>query len=232
MNSPTVGGAAGPIATWNESSILPRCIGYELESRYNKPKKVSRTSTTNLVLRKDVLEMIGGFDEDLPTGYDGDIGYRITSKGYMIAFAPEAKVYHFHRPTFTSFLKQQYNYARNDLTLYSKHPGLAKGDNVTSKWMIAQPILIAASLASLIFGAIVALATGLAVRPASSVLFVASAALALLLIGSYAVNSLTLALRAKDLTAWPVLFCILSGRALAWTIGGGMGLLGYVRRNR
>lgn len=52
LQDPIVAGAGGEIRTWDSTKIIPRCIGYELESRYNNPKNVVRTSTTNLVLKR------------------------------------------------------------------------------------------------------------------------------------------------------------------------------------
>lgn len=137
-----VAGASGIVETWNRESLVPRTIGYELNYRYQRlPKTVGRVATMNLLLKKKIIMEIGGFDEDLPTQYDTDIGARLVEEGYRIAFDSEAKCYHFHRPTLSKFFKQQYKYGQNTWKLYFKHPQLAKGDKITDWWMNIQPIL-------------------------------------------------------------------------------------------
>ena len=137
-----VAGASGTVETWNKESLVPRVIGYELNYRYQRlPNIVERVATMNLLLKKKETIEIGGFDENLPTQYDTDIGARLATAGYKIVFDPEAKCFHFHRPTLLSYFKQQYKYGQNTWKLYFKHPNLAKGDKITDLWMNIQPIL-------------------------------------------------------------------------------------------
>ncbi len=225
-------GGGGPIRTWNKEKIIPRCVGYELEARYNNPKEVVRSSTTNLVLRRDAILEIGGFDETLDTGYDGDIGFRLAKRGHEIHFVPDAIVYHSHRSTLRSYLKQQYVYARNDVQLYHKNSGLIKNDNVTSKSMVIQPPIL------LLFGtlSIASLLIPLMRLPVTSfqlqtvVVSCLSIGIALLLF--YAFTSVRLAIRAREPTAFPVLMCLFATRAVAWTIGGAVGLIGRAGSRR
>jgi len=142
LDDPKIAGASGTVETWNKNKLVPRVIGYELNYRYRRlPKSVERVATMNLLLKRDIVKKIGGFDEDLPTQYDTDIGARLAKEGYIIAFDSEAICYHFHRPTVTAFFKQQYKYGQNTWKLYFKHPKLAKGDKITDGWMNAQPLL-------------------------------------------------------------------------------------------
>ena len=226
LGNVNVAGAGGQIKTWNGQRMVPRCIGYELESRYNNPSKVVRTSTTNLVLKRIIIEKAGGFDETLDTGYDADIGYRIVKSGYEILFEGNAIVYHFHRPTLWSYLKQQYSYAKNDAGLYTKNSSLMLRDNVTRKWMIAQPLLMllfAMLSLVLLFSQIVRLTISFD----RFWLTEFWAGVGFLLMGSYLVTSTRLAMSARDPQAWSILLCILVTRAVAWTVGG---VVGFTRR--
>jgi glycosyltransferase involved in cell wall biosynthesis len=100
LNEPDVAGASGTVETWNSDKLVPRVIGYELNYRYQRlPHTIERVATMNLLLKTDIVQEIGGFDELLPTQYDTDIGARLAEAGYRIAFDAEAKCYHFHRPT-------------------------------------------------------------------------------------------------------------------------------------
>jgi len=225
LNDKQVAGAAGAMRTWNSQSLIPRCIGYELESRYNNPKKVIRASTTNLVLKRAAIEEVGGFDETLDTGYDADIGFRIDDLGYRIVFEPEAIVYHFHRPAFLSYWKQQYHYAKNDAKLYSKNSGLILNDNVTRKWMLAQPILVLSFVLSSLILLILHVTSLSSHRTTIELVTTTWLGFGLILTGSCLFTSARLAFSAHEPAAWPVLFCILVTRAVAWTIGGLVGLV-------
>ena len=46
----------------------------------------------NLLMKKSVIEEAGGFDERLPSQYDTDLGFRITSRGYKIVFEPKRQM--------------------------------------------------------------------------------------------------------------------------------------------
>ncbi|MGW8289309.1 MAG: glycosyltransferase, partial [Candidatus Bathyarchaeia archaeon] len=64
LDDPKVAGASGTVDTWNKDKLVPRVIGYELISRYRRlPGTVERVATMNLLLKKEIVEEIGGFDE-------------------------------------------------------------------------------------------------------------------------------------------------------------------------
>ncbi|MCJ7763255.1 glycosyltransferase, partial [Candidatus Bathyarchaeota archaeon] len=132
LDEPQVVGVSGGIETWNTENGWARSIGYEIKNRYARLKKyATRIATMNLLLKKSVLEEAGGFDEHLPSQYDTDFGFRITSRGYKIVFDPSAKCYHFNRATVRAYFRQQLQYGKNTLKLYFKHSKLAKGDEIT-----------------------------------------------------------------------------------------------------
>jgi cellulose synthase/poly-beta-1,6-N-acetylglucosamine synthase-like glycosyltransferase len=143
LDDPQTVGVGGGIETWNMDNLWARSIGYDMKFRYHRLGKfVNRIATMNLLLRKKIIEEFGGFDEKLPSQYDTDLGVKITSKGYKIAYVPEAKCYHYNRPTIHSFFKQQLQYGTNTVKLYFKHHNLAKGDKITGIGMNIQPFLI------------------------------------------------------------------------------------------
>jgi len=147
LENPKVAGASGVILTANKDKLIPRIIGYELQDRYGRmPREIKRVATMHVVYKKNVLEKLGGFLETSKTGYDSDIGHRINNAGYKIINIPEAIVYHNHRENLWAFFKQQYEYGKFGLVRFFKMPKIAKGDSVTSFWMIVQPFLYLVSL--------------------------------------------------------------------------------------
>ena len=153
IDEPNVGGVSGSIDTWNMANPWARSIGYELKTRYRRVGKyTNRIATMNLLLKKSVLEEVGGWAEDMPSQYDTEFGYRLSLKGYKIAYEPSSVCYHFNRPTLQKFYRQQLQYGKNTLRLYFKHSVLAKGDEITDIGMNIQPIWLLAILTSLSLG--------------------------------------------------------------------------------
>jgi cellulose synthase/poly-beta-1,6-N-acetylglucosamine synthase-like glycosyltransferase len=143
LAEPKVAGVSGSIETWNSQNPWARSIGYELKNRYLRiGKYTGRVATMNLLLKKEVIEEAGGWDEKLPSQYDTDLGFRVSAKGYKIAYEPAAVCYHFNRPTLKAFYRQQLQYGKNTLKLYFKHGRLARGDEITDVGMNVQPILL------------------------------------------------------------------------------------------
>ena len=155
LDDPKVAGASGDIETWNNENLWARSIGYDLKNRYARLEKSAvRIATMNLLLKKEIIEEVGGFDEKLPSQYDTDLGFRITSKGYRIVFDPNAKCYHYNRSTVKSYFKQQLQYGKNTARLYLKHHDLIKGDKITDFGMNIQPFIILSILLLAIAGAV------------------------------------------------------------------------------
>lgn len=220
LEDPKVAGATGVILTANKNKLIPRIIGYELQDRYEKmPREIKRAATMHIVYRKKVLEEVGGFNEKLKTGYDAEIGHRINNAGYKIIFVPEAKVWHNHRETLSAFFKQQYEYGKFAILRYFKLPKMLKGDNVSSFWMISQPLFYAASM--LLF------AVWFFYRFPWYIIF---APVALLFI-NYVFSALRLAMKYKDASAiFAIIIYIL--RPIGWSLGAFASLIKIFTSNK
>jgi cellulose synthase/poly-beta-1,6-N-acetylglucosamine synthase-like glycosyltransferase len=153
LNEPNVAGVSGSIDTWNTDNPWARNIGYELKTRYRRiGKYTGRIATMNLLLKKSVIEEVGGWDEAMPSQYDTEFGFRLAASGYKIAYEPQAACYHFNRPTLKAFYWQQLQYGKNTLRLYFKHGRLARGDEITDVGMNIQPILMLILVGSFLLG--------------------------------------------------------------------------------
>jgi cellulose synthase/poly-beta-1,6-N-acetylglucosamine synthase-like glycosyltransferase len=213
LKDPQVAGVSGTIETWNSERLLPRCIGYDLKYRYSRIKgETKRVATMNLLLKKHVIKEMGGFNENLPTQYDTELGVRITSKGYKIILEPQAKCYHFNRPTWKEYFKQQLHYGKNTSRLYLKSPKLIRGDAITDFWMNIQPILIAAAILLVIAGFF-----------EKFMWYVSASILAFLLI-FYLASAVKLSYSYKDASAM-LLVVVYFARAIAWTLGGAISVV-------
>ena len=209
LNEPNVGGVSGSIETWNTDNLWARSIGYELKNRYRRiGKYTGRIATMNLLLKKSVIEETGGWNEKLPSQYDTDLGFRLSAKGYKIAYEPAAVCYHFNRPTLKAYYRQQLQYGKNTLKLYFKHGKLARGDEITDVGMNIQPALLLIVLASLIVGIV----------PVLRLFWVVSAALLLAITIYFAYSAVKIAAKFHDWSALR-LFVLYFVRSAAWFDG-------------
>lgn len=222
LGDPQAVGVSGSIETWNEENPWARCIGYDLKNRYTRiGKYVGRVATMNLLLKKSVIEAVGGFDEHLPSQYDTDLGFRISAKGYKIAYDPSAKCYHFNRSTVRAYFRQQLQYGKNTVKLYFKHANLAKGDEITDFAMNIQPILLLAIVVFAVLGVFELLR-----------FFWYLAALFLLaMFFYYLFSAVRVAVKFRDKTALR-LFLLYFVRAFAWLTGAVITSVKYITGDR
>ncbi len=80
----------------------------------------------NMVVRRDLLQTLGGFDEaldtgaPLPGGGDLDIFYRVVTHGAPLVYEPRALVFHEHRTTLRGLRRQYYTWGLGFLAFVSK----------------------------------------------------------------------------------------------------------------
>ncbi len=204
-----VAGVSGSIETWNAENPWAKSIGYELKNRYRRIGKFTgRIATMNLLLKKAVIEEAGGWDEKLPSQYDTDLGFRISAKGYKIAYEPSAVCYHFNRPTLRAYYRQQLQYGKNTLKLYFKHGRLARGDEITDVGMNIQPALLLGVIAFFLLGIV----------PALRVLWVVSGLILLAMLVYFVYSAVKIAVKFNDWVSLRlvVLYFV---RAVAWFVG-------------
>ena len=155
LNDPKTAGVSGNIETWNNGNPWARSIGYDIKTRYARIGEFTgRVATMNLLLKRSILVELGGFDEKFPSQYDTELGYRLSAKGYKIAFERTAMCYHFNRTTLQTYWRQQKQYGKNTIRLYFKYAGLARGDEITDFGMNIQPLLIIAVIGCFLLGII------------------------------------------------------------------------------
>ena len=215
-----VAGVSGSIETWNIDNPWARSIGYELKNRYRRiDKYTGRIATMNLLLKKSVIEEVGGWDEKLPSQYDTDFGFRMSGRGYKIAYEPTAVCYHFNRPTLKAFCRQQLQYGKNTLKLYFKHGHLAKGDEITDLGMNIQPILLLAVVVSFLLGII----------PQLRLLWVVSGLILLSVFVYFVYSAVKLSVKFSDWSAMRlvVLYYV---RSVAWFVGAVITTVRYLTK--
>jgi glycosyltransferase involved in cell wall biosynthesis len=109
--------------------------------------------TVNVAIRRSVLQQLGAFDEQLPTGGDVDLGWRLQQQPqWRIVEAPTAIVTHRHRSTFRGVFAQYRRYGLSEViltTLYGGRNG-SQTPREQQKRMLRQLRAIASYVAGLL----------------------------------------------------------------------------------
>lgn len=139
-----IGAVAGSYGVVNKGSIIASCIYEEIIQRHSEmPALIQAFGSYNVAIRKDILEKVGGFNEDYryASGEDNDLAYKIVESGYKIYFAKEALVYHYFPEKIGLYLKEQFLHGSWRMKMYKEHPKMMKGDNYTNYKDIIEPPL-------------------------------------------------------------------------------------------
>jgi len=214
LSKPGVAGVSGAIETWNMQNAWARAQGYEIKNRYNRiGKYTNRIATMNLLLKRSVIEEVGGWNESFPSQYDTEFGWRLSQRGYKIAYEPDAKCYHFNRPTLKAYWRQQLQYGRNTTRLYLLHRSLARGDEITDVGMNLQPALILVVIGLFVTGFV----------PILRLAWAASGVVLVAVFLYYVYSAAKISTKFKDRTAMRlvVLYFV---RTFAWLVGAATAL--------
>jgi mycofactocin system glycosyltransferase len=82
---------------------------------------VAYVPTAALVVRRQALAELGGFDEALRFGEDVDLVWRLVRSGWRVRYEPGARVVHPARPDLAGWLEQRYQYGRSTGPLGVRH---------------------------------------------------------------------------------------------------------------
>jgi len=78
--------------------------------------------TANLAVRRNLLETLQGFDEDVTIyGEDYDLCARLYRQHVTIVYRPDARVTHYHRTTVSGIVRQAFGFGRSQAYLVHRH---------------------------------------------------------------------------------------------------------------
>jgi hypothetical protein len=155
-----VGIVSGPGLIPDKLGLMARLAGLALSSgatgyvaeRYKqnaapvRPIKWSQIIGCNMVIRRRLLEEVGGFSHFFEAGDEMFVSHSICKRGHSIRFASEARAYHFPRATLRGFIRQIYGYGATRIRL------IRKGVEVELATLI--PAVLMASFGVLVGGAL------------------------------------------------------------------------------
>jgi glycosyltransferase involved in cell wall biosynthesis len=96
----------------------------ELLHDHEKPIKTYKppyASTANWASRRSVLLKVGGFDETMRRGEDGDLSYRIIRAGYEIVYRDRATIYHRNTPHLRGLFLEGFQHGFYGVQVLKKH---------------------------------------------------------------------------------------------------------------
>lgn len=124
---PEVGVVGGPNLTPRDADFREKVSGYLLGSsisssamsvRYRASEKPffeadeRHLISCNMAIRRESLEKVGAFREDMPACEENELCNRIGRIGYKMIYTVDAIVWHRRRPIFWPIIKRVYEYGR------------------------------------------------------------------------------------------------------------------------
>jgi glycosyltransferase involved in cell wall biosynthesis len=148
LAAPDVAAAQGYYVTAPTAGVTVRAMGLDLDQRYTDIAGAfsDHVCTGNTAYKAAALHQVGLFDERLGYGYDNDISYRLRAAGYRLVINRDAHSVHHWRDGLFGYLRQQYGFGYGRLDVVAKHPSRLGGDAVSDSWMMAHPLVMAATL--------------------------------------------------------------------------------------
>lgn len=121
LADPCVGAAAPRIGTDPALDLGPD------EALVQPRSRVSYVPTTALVVRRDAIENIGGFDESLRYGEDVDLVWRLVAAGWSVRYDPSVLARHDEPASFAQRLRRRYHYGSSIGPLSRRHGAAVAG---------------------------------------------------------------------------------------------------------
>jgi glycosyltransferase involved in cell wall biosynthesis len=115
---------AGSYAVGDTPYLLDKFVHHEIRYRHSMmPDYINSFGTYNVLIKRDVLEGLGGFDPAYrrASGEDSDLSYRIIKAGYKIYFEKDALVSHRNILRFWKYLMIQFQHGYWRMKLYRKN---------------------------------------------------------------------------------------------------------------
>ena len=95
--------------------------------------------TANCAVRRVAFDAVGGFRDDIRSGGDADLCFRVAGAGWQIASRPQAAVVHRSRRTLRKMLRQRARHGSGAAWLARNHPGTFERDTTwlgLAKWTV------------------------------------------------------------------------------------------------
>ena len=131
LSSSTIWAVGGPNISPPDDPVWRKAVGNAQKSFFvsgqrSFRKKIARSRfcldlpTCNLIVKKETVDMLGGFNEDLIIGEDIELCNRIVAYNRKILYSNEVVVFHHQRSLFRPFIRQRFIYGFSALSVVEK----------------------------------------------------------------------------------------------------------------
>ncbi|MDQ3936533.1 MAG: glycosyltransferase [Actinomycetota bacterium] len=111
------GDGSGAVARW-------AALGGLMDQRHTlEAGRRSYAQTANCAVRRSAFEEVGGFREDIRSGGDADLCFRLADAGWSLEASPEACVIHRSRRKLRKLLRQRARHGSGAAWLERRYPG-------------------------------------------------------------------------------------------------------------
>lgn len=172
LRDPAVGLVAPRVRSRPGPSVLARYERHRSpldlggrEARVVPRGRVSYVPTAALVVRREVLEALGGFDASMRVGEDVDLVWRAIEAGWTVRYEPAAEVVHRPRSSWRALLRQRAAYGSAAAPLDRRHPGSVAPVELNAWSLVAWALVALGGRIGAVAGAGVAAGTSLALAP-------------------------------------------------------------------
>ncbi len=132
LQKPEVGCAGGPIKTISENQV-GKAIALAMSSPFGVGNALFRFAEDEMYVdtvafgayRREVLDKIGYFDEELVRNQDDELNFRVCKYGYRILLSPKIKSVYYSRGSLKKLWKQYYQYGFWKVRVMQKHGKVA-----------------------------------------------------------------------------------------------------------
>ncbi|MGJ7457336.1 glycosyltransferase family 2 protein [Halomonas sp. RA08-2] len=113
---------AGHITLFYQDKKLTPAESYEKAFAFRQAKNVEQgvAVTANLIVRREVFEAVGNFDEDMMSGGDFEWTRRATAAGFKLVYCPNAVVSHPARSTLASLAQKARRVSAGSMALHGE----------------------------------------------------------------------------------------------------------------
>ncbi|RDI33924.1 mycofactocin system glycosyltransferase [Rhodococcus sp. AG1013] len=105
------------------------------EAAVRSGSPVSYVPSAAMLVRRDVLVEVGGFDESMHVAEDVDLCWRLQEGGWRLRYEPVAHVAHDHRVSFGKWFTRKLFYGTGAAPLAARHEGMVPPVSM-SKWTL------------------------------------------------------------------------------------------------
>lgn len=147
-----VGGMAIPVGRTRFGRAVALVVGSPLGSGDSRYKIGGRSGPADTVYlgayRRETLEQLGGFDEELAVNEDYELNWRIRERGDTVWFCSDLKSEYRPRSTAWAWVKQCFTYGRWKSAMLAKHPRSLRPRQLAAPALVAGMFLSGIALSA------------------------------------------------------------------------------------